>query len=530
MRKTAETSSRPTSGGKAIGAPVGGWNARDPIADMPSADAVFMDNFFPLTTNIMLRKGTAAFATIPADTEPGSPHNIRSLLSYSSPTGAKKLFAGATDGIYDITAGGAIAVVSSACTNGEWQGLMTATAGGSFLWCCNGTDKARYYTGSAWVVLDGASIPALTGVTSTDVVNVSTFKTRLILTVKDSLSFFYLPVVSVAGAASEFPLGSLFKRGGYLMATESWTLDAGDGSDDYFVAITSEGEVAVYRGTDPSNAATWALQGVYYVGRPLSRRCFVKVGGDLGVLTATGLYPLSKALLAATIDKRAAISNKLDMAFSSYSEQFRTLYGWSVTLFSEAPFILVNVPLSSDHTSGAVYSYQFVMNTMTGAWCRFTGMYAECWAVHDGKLYFACHNAVTQAWTGTSDKGAAIDGRVKTAFQYPFDRGSQGRVSMLRPILTTSGDVKLQLGVDTDYDETAVPSVIALNYGQSPPLWDTAEWNEAYWSSGNTTVAKWRSVSHKPGRAIALRLRVRSKGVSIAWNATDLILQRGGLL
>ena len=213
MRQVMKSAAMPASTGKNIPAPVGGWNTRDPIADMPAKDAVFLDNFFPRASDVMLRPGSLLLATLPADTEPGSPHNVRSLLSYKAANGVAKLFAGANDGIYDVTAGGTIAAISSAATNAEWQSVNISTAGGSFLWCCNGVDKSRYYNEAAWTVLDDVSTPALTGVTSANITNVSLFKSRLFFTVKNSLSFWYLPVNSVAGAALEFPLGALFRRG-----------------------------------------------------------------------------------------------------------------------------------------------------------------------------------------------------------------------------------------------------------------------------------------------------------------------------
>lgn len=529
MRQVMQSAASPSSDSKSLPAPTGGWNARDPIADMPSRDAVFLDNFFPRTTDVVLRKGSALFASIPADVEPASTHNIRTVMGYSPQSGVKKLFAGANTGIYDITAGGAISAISSVATNGEWQYLNISTAGGSFLWCCNGVDKARYFNGTTWTVLDTTSSPALTGIVSTDIINISLFKTRPILICKNSLSFWFLPVVAIAGAASEFPLGSIFKKGGSLVATESWSLDAGTGPDDYLIAITSEGEVAVYKGTDPASAANFSLVGVFDIGKPLSRRCFVKVGGDLGILTVKGLYPLSKALLSASIDKRVAFSDKIDAAIGFYAEQFQSLYGWQVLLFSEGPFLLINVPIVHYTAKNVMYSYQFVMNTMTGAWCRFTLLQSECWAVHDGKLFFACHNKVTQAWTGADDSGFPIDGRAKTAFQYPFGRGNTGRVTMLRPVITATSPIKLHIVIDTDYDEGLLSSA-AVTSGRPPAHWDVDKWDEVDWSSGKTTITQWRSVAHKPGRAVSVLLRVLLKGISMSWNATDTILQRGGML
>ena len=529
MRAIIKTAPLPTSDSRTIPAPVGGWNARDPIAAMPATDALFLNNFFPRAGDVMLRPGSALFATLPADTEPGSPHNVRGLLSYKAANGAAKLFASANDGIYDVTAGGTVAIPYSVASNSEWFSVNITTAGGSFLWCCNGVDKPRYFNGTAWTILDAASTPALAGITSTKITNVSLFKSRLFFTEKDSLSFWYLPVNSVAGTALEFPLGALFRRGGYLMATDAWTLDGGNGPEDYFAAVTSEGEVAVYAGTDPSSASAWVLKGIYYIGRPLSRRCFVKVGGDLCLLTVQGLYPLSRALLSATIDRRSAISDKISSAWVSYTESFSGFFGWQPVMFPEATFLLVNVPVLSRHDINSVYSYQFVMNTQTGAWTRFVGMPAETWAAHDGKLYFALHNKVYQAWTGTDDVGTPIDATAKTAFMY-LSRGKLVHAKLVRPIITTNVSVNLRVGVDTDYQEAETVSGSAISYAQFQSKWDVSKWDEGYWSSGASTVAKWRSVSHQPGYALAVRLRIAAKGVTMSWIATDMILQRGGLL
>lgn len=527
------SSARPSGYGRSIPAPVRGWNARDPVAAMHPTDAIFLDNFFPEAGGVRLRPGSLEFAEIPEDDYDSivpDPHNIRSLMSYSAPDGSRNLFAAAEDGIYDVTAGGQQLVISTPATHNEWQYVNLTTAGGSFLWCCNGVDQARHWNGTAWTLLDdtGGS-PNISGIVSTDITNAHVFKSRLYVTCKDSLSFWFFGVNSVQGAASEFPLGVIFKRGGHLVAIDSWTLDGGDGPDDYLALITSEGELAIYRGTDPANAATWALQGVYYIGAPLSPRCFVRLGGDLAVLTVRGLYPLSKALLSASIDMKSAFTDRIAMAWTAFVEQGKHLFGWEAHVYPSGPFLLVNVPTVNDTTFNAMYSYQFVMNLETGAWCRFLGMSAECWAVHDGELYFGRHNKVYKAWSGESDVGFPVDGRVKTAFFYPSGRGNLSRVTLIRPIfVTTSTDVKLQLGIDSDFDETAL-SGSSITFRQTASLWDVAKWDEAVWTA-SSVQAKWRTVAHIPGRAIALRLRILGKGITMYWNATDFILQKGGML
>ena len=526
--------SRATSYGASIPAPIGGWNARDPIARMAPTDAIFLDNFFPRPGDVMLRKGSALYATLPADPPGGVVNNVRSLLAYNMPTGQSKLFAATETGLYDISNGGTVSAVSSAATYNVWESVNISTAGGNFLWCCNGVDKARYYNGTTWTVLDGASTPALTGLTTTDITHVNLFKSRLYLCKKQSLSFFYLPVNSVAGAAAEFPLGALFRRGGYLVATGTWTLDGGNGPEDYFVAVTSEGEVAVYTGTDPANAAAWSLQGVYFIAKPLGTRCLMKFGGDLLLLTVRGLFPLSKALQSATVDVRSAVSDKISNAWVEYAQANGPLFGWQVELYPDNTMLLVNVPTKFDASANIIDSYQFVMNTQTGAWARFTGMPTEVLGYRNGRLYFAAHNKVYLAWEGGYDSAATpIPAGAKTAFLYPSGQGSISQVKMLRPIFSSNGsEINFQLGVDHDYTSRELTSNQII-YLQTGAFWDQSNWDGAYWQDTDFTltqlISKWRSVFHYPGRALALRLRLLSKGVSMIWTATDFILQKGGM-
>ena len=523
MRQPAQGSGGNTARPKSIPAPVGGWNTSDSIADMGVKDAVYLDNFFPRTSDVMLRKGFTEEAELAALKE------IRTIMGYKAPNGTTKRFAAAQDGIYDITAGGVIGAAVTAATNAAWEYTPVTTAGGSFLLMCNGVDLMKLYDGAAWTNLNDVSVPAITGITTSDVSNIAKFKTRVILCKKDTLSFYYLPNNAIAGAATEFPLGALFSKGGYLMATSTWTLDGGEGPDDYFVAITSEGEVAVYRGTDPSSAATFALVGVYQLAKPMGKRCFVKLASDTAVITQDAIYPLSKSLGMAKVDRRPAISNKIQRVYNEFAQAYSDLFGWSVTLFPEASMLLVNVPILNYPALGIIYSYQFVMNTMTGAWCRFTGMHAECFTAFDGQLYYALHNKVYQAWDGLSDNGANIIGRGKTAFN-PLGTGGAKHITMLKPMISAGAAIELQLGIDMDFEDTTLQSSSA-SYVQSLSLWDSAEWDSSKWNGNSLIISKWRTAACKMGRVAATRLRCAAKDVSMTWIATDLLVDdsRGGL-
>lgn len=511
-----------------VAAPTGGWNAISPLADMPRTDAIFLDNFWPTPTDCKLRKGWQVFGNVPEDNPAVQAHDIRTLMSYQSPTGTAKLFACDQTGIYDITAGGSIAVASSVCTNGEWQYVNITTSGGSYLWCCNGVDKSRIYNGSAWTLLDGVSTPALTGVTSTDISNVHLFKSRLYLTIKNTLNFAYLGVNSIAGAASVFELGSVFKRGGHLMIIDSWTFDGGEGIDDYMVFITSEGEVALYKGYDPSNAANWALAGVYYIGEPMSKRATAKVGGDLLILTVQGVFPLSKALGYATIDKSIALDYKIQPIFLDYARLTHGTFGWQILLYPALSMVIINVPYKVSASSNYLYSYQLVMNATNKSWARFTNMTGECFAVHDNNLYFASHNVVYKGWSGDLDGTRPVIGKAKQAFTKLGRRSGNKHVKMIRPIFQGNTEIKASLGFDVDF-QTGVPLSSSVMSERAVSLFDSGIYDQSLWS-GSTVTADWTSISNEPGMWFSLNMKIESKVPNISWVGTEYLIEKAGII
>jgi hypothetical protein len=502
--------------------PTGGWNARDQISGMKRDEALYMDNLYPLSTEVVLRKGYKVFVTCPED-EIAAKEEIRSFLPYFPPNGNNKLFAANGVGIFDVTntqeleSEDAVAV----STDGDWRSVNMTTPGGSFLWACNGKDKCLLFNGTAWVSLDTSSTPALTGITSESVVGCTIFKNRIFLVEKNSLSFYYLPLNSIAGAATAFPLGAVFSRGGYLIAQIPWTIDAGEGSDDYLITITSQGEVAIYKGTDPSSASTFALVGVFQLAKPLSRNCFCKVGGDVYIITEAGLFPLSKSLISSSFNRSVAASDRISDAWKFYTDYYKDLFGWNVILFPKMEMLFVNVPIKYDVDGGLTYSYQFVMNTRTGAWCRFTGLNASTWCEFDGNLFFAFGRYVNKAWEGYTDDQTAIDVEVKTAYNRLF-KDTNTQISLLKIITRGGSQLVVGVGIDVDYEDRSTVSLTS-QADMDVALWDSAVWDESKWA-GDFLTNSWRSVNHYPGYTLSLRLKFSAKNINMKWIATDLII------
>lgn len=499
-------------------APINGWNARDPIAAMKPGDAVILDDMFPTAADVMLRKGIADHVT-------GIGYQVESLMAYNTPAGTQTLFCAAETGgssvFYDVTSAGAVgAAVVSGLTNARWQHLnFTNSSGNSYLCCFNGVDSPQYWNGSAWIAITGISTPAITGLTTSDIVSASIHQRRMWLVQKNTLKAWYLPVDAVGGAANALDLSGLAKRGGYLMATETWTIDAGEGVNDYWVAITSEGEIIVYMGTDPSDATKWTLKGVWYIGNPIGRRCLRKFGGDLLAVLVNGTFPLSKALLSASVDRRIALTNKIDHAMIDAAAAHSSNFGWELCHFPAADMLILNVPISEGSNQ-----HQYVMNAITGAWCRFTGWEGNCFEVFNNELYMGGNGTVSKCWSGLSDGVNNITGIAETAFDY-FEGHTKKSFKMVRPILSTNGTPTISVGIDVDYDDTDRVTTNTFS-PSSVSLWGISLWGIGLWGSGLQTLRNWIGVSES-GFCAATHVHISASGLEVRWQATDYLYEVG---
>lgn len=495
-------------------APVKGWNARDPIGAMKPDEAIILDNWFPSATDVMQRKGREDHVT-------GISGQVESLMAYNTPAGTQTLFGAAGTAFYDVTSAGAVgAAVVSSLTNARWQHVnFTNSSGTSYLCCFNGTDSPRYWDNSTWLTITGVSTPAITGLTTSDIVSAALHKRRMWLVLKDSLKAWYLPVDAVGGAAAALDLSGIAQKGGYIMAIGSWTLDAGAGVDDFWVAVTSEGEVIVYQGTDPSAGSTWAIKGVWYIGEPIGRRCLVKYGGDLLLVLVNGVFPLSKALMTETIDPAVAITDRIGPAMTSAAQSYAANYGWQILPYPNADMLLLNVPI----TEGAD-QHQYVMNSKTGAWCRFKEWDANCFELLNGSLYYGGNGVVKKAWSGFDDDDTNIVAEAKTAFDYFKDR-SKKSYKMAKPYIRSNGSPTIELGINVDFEDGDTIGTLTFT-AVTTALWGVSLWGVGLWQSGLQTLKNWIGVSGL-GFCVATRVKVASKGLEIRWQATDYLYEPG---
>lgn len=516
VRATRRAPSPPPSLTRSTPAPVGGWNARDAIADMPETDAVILDNWFPGVNFVELRGGSIAHAT-------GLGGNVETLMSFAS-SSATKLFGAANGNIFEVTASGAVGAADvSSLSNNRWQYANFGTAAAQFLMAVNGADNLHRYDGTTWLAVTGVSSPAITGVDTADLININVFKQRVFLIQRDRLSFWFLPVNSTSGAATEFDLAAYCRLGGSMIAMATWTRDGGEGIDDFAVFITSRGEVLIFAGTDPSSASTWASVGRFEIGAPIGRRCFLKVGSELILITVDGIAPLSRLLRTARTEERANLTDKISGAFEIAARDFGSNFGWEPILYPRGNKILFNIPV----TEGAM-SHQYVANTTTGAWTRFLGWNAFSWAIFRDELYFGGNGVVDRADTGQSDKGSNIDTTAKTAFSYLGQRGVNKKFNLVRPNFVTDGGIQPAININVDFEDRRPTEQPTFTPGTGAQ-WDVAEWDQASWGASNVPVNDYLSVAGI-GNAVALYVTTASNANSISWSSTDWIFERGGPL
>ncbi|MDD4971856.1 MAG: hypothetical protein PHT07_20720 [Paludibacter sp.] len=499
-----------------IPAPVGGWNARDSLADMPITDASNIVNWFPLTTELELRKGYTRYAT-------GITGQVESLLTYYGGS-TSKMFAIAGGNFYDVSVAGAVgAAVVSGKSNSRWNYVNVATAGGNFLYAANGVDAPLLYDNTTWTVITGVSTPAITGVTTTTLKSPIVFKNRVFFIGNSTLKTWYLPVISIGGAANAIDISAVANKGGYIVAHATWTIDAGTGIDDYYVIATSRGQIVIYQGTDPSSASTWALKGVWDLGTPVGDRCLYKLAGDLLYISQDGLVPLGGALQSSRVNPRVALTDKIQYAISSSISTYGANYGWQCMYFAPENMLFLNVPISEGSSQE-----QYVMNTISKSWTRFTGWNANCFELFIDMPYFGGNGFVGKAWNGLVDDTSNINATCIQAFSSFGAAGNLKRWTMTRPIFRTNGSPAVYQTMNIDFNLNPVSSSLTFSPTASG-TWDTAIWDNATWGAEFNIVQNWQGVSGI-GYYGAPQMQVAAQGIEVRWVSTDIVYETGGIL
>lgn len=472
---------------------------------MPETNAVQLINWFPQPGWVELRRGHINFC----DTGSGQP--VETVMGYMSQDTSDDALLAATNGhIYDVTTGTAVSV-GMGYTSNRWQYTGFAGTGGSFLYMVNGSDDPQYFQTGV------ITVPTITPTDSADpddFINICVYRSRIWFVKKNSTVAYYLDVDSVQGDAHPFDVGNQFVNGGYLVAIGTFSTDTAGGPTEYIVFVSSQGDCAVYNIMDPTDTGGISFRGRGEISQPVGYRCMAKLGNDLAVITLDGVLPLSQVL---TYDKSQLIgkslTNNIRQAITTTVRDAKDHFGWQFHSYPRNTMAILNVPISENADQE-----QYVMNTITGAWCRFTGQYANCWEVFLDKPYFGDNDGIVHlADEAGGDENQTLTADLSVAWNYFSDRSRLKRWSTIRPNITIDATfpVNPQIGINVDFGTNAALYPINFNSSTPIPLWDISLWDIAIWA-GDLTSNDWAGTDAY-GYAASARITV-----TLPWT-TDLV-------
>jgi hypothetical protein len=360
----------------------------------------------------------------------------------------------------------------------------------------NGTDIPLQWDGNGnfkTLTLSGS------GLTNTSVIGCHAFKSRTWWWMKNSQDVWYSALDTLGGALTKFPLSRVGQFGGNLTAMTTWSHDGGSGPDDYAVFIMSSGEAIIYQGSSPAVGGDWALVGVYNIGEPLSIRSVAKYGGDVIAITKLDYVNLARVLPGIEADTaKSKVVKELRDAIGTGG----SLWGWEANVYPKRQLAIFNVPVVENETY-----VQHVMNTVTGAWCTWSGVNANTWQVYKGRMFFGgADGYVYEFDTGNDDDGTAIQSEMQTAW-LPLGGFGNKMYTAVREFIRVNKDINTvnQFAVDyQDFEDQEYP--VAVTSG-------TAEWGDPWgtpWGAADQVYKEWQTIGIY-GESISLRKRLNTK-------------------
>jgi hypothetical protein len=575
-----------------VPAPIGGWNARDSVAEMNPTDAVVLNNFYPTPSQIQLRKGYTQYAT-------GITGQVDTLMQYSGGS-TSKLFAAAGSTIYDVSTTGAATSVVTGQGNDRLQYVNASTAGGNFLTAVNGTDAALIYDGTTWVkyanISTAQTISNLTssGTTCTLTTSVAhglvtgnqvtitgaspaAYNGTFRITVSSGTIFTYTALTAPATSPAS-PLGS-YTVAKFITGVDSSNLIHVNLHKErlYFVeentlnfwylgvnaisgAATSYPLGAIARnGGFIMAMGTWTLDAGYGVD---DYAVFITNNGEAIVFKGSdpsdpndwqliGVWQLGQVfarrcffkfagdLLLVTQDgivplASALQSSRLDPRINITDKIFNAVSEAADLYNTEFGWQIhyyakQNMLIFNIPVIGG--QQQYVMQTITKAWANFTGINATCFEVYDEDMYFGGNGFVGKFWDGLSDNDTNIKASCQQAYSYFDARGQLKRFTMVRPILfTDNGTPTVLCGINTDFDTQNNIGQVTFNPALvSVGIWDTSTWDNGEWGGGNTISKQWQGVTGI-GYAAGIILNIATQDIDVRWASTDYVMERGGIL
>lgn len=498
-------------------APIKGWNTRDALTDMDPLDAVQLDNLFPDASGVNTRNGYQVYAT---GLGSGS---VKTLAEFNA-GGTRKFLAAASGAIYDVSASGAVgAPLASGFSSDAWQTVNFL----SRTFFANGTDTMQVYNGSTVTnaAFAGGSTPSLS-----TLIGGWLYQQRLFFWQSNSTGFWYAQLNSISGALAFFDLAAFSPRGGNLIAITTYSLDGGNGVQDYIVFIMSSGDCLIYVGNDPGNLNNWQLVGTYALSPPVGPRAVTNYGSEAFLTTYDDHVPLSQqlaALRAGGLPPRSKISPAVQAAVAANAGAF----GWQALYYQKGRRLIFNIPnpdgTFSQHVQNTAIQYPDPKTGQNaGPWCRYLNMNANCWGQYKSNLYFGGESGtIYVADTGNMDLLGPVTAVGQQAWN-TFENPLRKHATAIRPVLQTIGSLGYTFSIGFDYGAVNLPVAIVTSNPGSP--WDTSPWDTSPWSAEAVVSTLWNA-SGGTGVAMSVALNIAATEPA-TWLRTDFMGEKGNSL
>ena len=174
------------------------------------------------------------------------------------------------------------------------------------------------------------------------------------------------------------------------------------------------------------------------------------------------------------------------------------------------------------------------MNTITGAWCTFSGWQPYCIKVYNNEAlhgnadwsHEVLGNDSCGLWKLTS---LALSTKLITT---SATRRCWKQVTLFRPIVSYEGAVQENWAISSDFQDAPLDAMFPRGPALTGGLWDVSDWDVTDWdtSYAPTVRRQWRIAAHQPGYALSLRLQFRTNDSSLDWAGTDYIFESGGAM
>lgn len=504
--------------------PSGGLNLVSPIDNMSPEDALDLINVYPGPGAPELRKGYQKYVTTGA-TISGT---IRTCVSLPSVSGGAQLIVATDTKLYSVSSTNVVTDISKVggYTSGDWQTVIYNNR----LYLTNNTNAAQVYSGTP---ATPATDVTFTGVTLANLINVTAYRERLYFVEKNSTKMWYggLQVTGTSGtpALTSFDFSYVFKRGGFLVAVGSHSNTNNYSTQDYFFALSSEGEILFYQGSYAGSAADWTIVRQDYIGKPLGYKAVIKSNADTWILTVQGIVSLT-ALMQSNVETALnAVSEKINPLIAQYARVTPFSPMWTGFFWPEGRRIYVTVPYNASEAFFLVYSIE------KGTWTKFelfSDNHGISSCLHNGLPFYGSTNGtIWQGDTGYLDAvvggvGEYIQFKIKGAFSFYGSRGNFKAFKDIRPIIKSSKSIQITVAFLTDFRNTGTDSVTQFkaNFSTYTP------WGSPWGSSWSSEVGYIfdRYAAAGQGHCAAIALKGSANNTPLEFLAFEVRFDLGG--